>query len=786
MRQFRKRTIALVLASAMTIAGSFASEQYKNTLMGLSFQFDKSGSGAINMTVETKTTYQGNVSPIKKDANTYVLMLPEVMSEASTPNLNDLGGSIENVRINTLPYTNTGKGYTRIVIKTNNVPSMTGNNSIYIASKEQDKITTRKEVEEKYYQEQEKTRTQDYSDDSNLEQENQSRREKYSYKEEYSQSEAEYDNTEQTADNSATKAADVGPGVMLPPFEEETSTYTTEATSDPTETIMLVLGLLLICACTVFFYTRAKNNLTDIAGETLKIDVDDEPEQNKKPKKSDKIKKTINKLDSTYSRTAVPRRNEYTVSEPVQKAEPIEEVNVVDLDALFKETVSSQAQQQISEDEEENLALEEFLSGFSFDEELVEEEISAGYDADFYEDVLKNQKIKFSNDDIQCINKLLNSEIDDSTLKNLEKYLVSNPVKKKKRSKKELLEDFVTTYAISQNITFTRADVNALYKLMSVEIDSDFITNLRTNPERTKEMQKEIENFNSELKSPSKIKTLNVKNMLPDLSEAMKKQAGKKIESEVKKEVVYYSEGYEVDKLVVDLDLPDLAKEINNKSAYASKPSAAYQIVDNTYKVETLKLSSELPDLNDVLKHPEKYKKPEEKPVVVDEKALLDNISDVSFKPFYDGTQEFEVINDDIEVPTVDSVLQEMSQFENIEIAQDEEETSQNVSSEQDDFEALFNNEYIDLDNLDKEEKNEQVAQKPASVPVQKEVKKAETINNKIVEKPIPQKEDFPRIKEESVVGRTAKRERSEISAELLEKIAQKRKQELWWLGKMF
>ena len=63
----------------------------------------------------------------------------------------DLGGSIENVRINTLPYTNTGKGYTRIVIKTNNVPSMTGNNSIYIASKEQDKITTRKEVEEKYY-----------------------------------------------------------------------------------------------------------------------------------------------------------------------------------------------------------------------------------------------------------------------------------------------------------------------------------------------------------------------------------------------------------------------------------------------------------------------------------------------------------------------------------------------------------------------------------------------------------------------------------------------------------
>jgi hypothetical protein len=93
-------------------------------------------------------------------------------------------------------------------------------------------------------------------------------------------------------------------------------------------------------------------------------------------------------------------------------------------------------------------------------------------------------------------------------------------------------------------------------------------------------------------------------------------------------------------------------------------------------------------------------------------------------------------------------------------------------------FEALFNNEYIDLDNLDKEEKNEQVVQKPASVPAQKEVKKEETINNKIVEKPIPQKDVLPRIKEESVSGVSKRRERSEISAELLEKIAQKRKQQ--------
>ena len=37
--------------------------------------------------------------------------------------------------------------------------------------------------------------------------------------------------------------------------------------------------------------------------------------------------------------------------------------------------------------------------------------------------------------------------------------------------------------------------------------------------------------------------------MLPDLSEALKKQGGRKIESEAKPQVVYYSEGYDVSTL---------------------------------------------------------------------------------------------------------------------------------------------------------------------------------------------------------------------------------------------
>ena len=70
---------------------------------------------------------------------------------------------------------------------------------------------------------------------------------------------------------------------------------------------------------------------------------------------------------------------------------------------------------------------------------------------------------------------------------------------------------------------FTTEDVATLRNLMSVEIDNDFLTDLRTNPERTLQMRKEIEASKNKSRKPSEILTLSVKDMLPDLSGSSKK-----------------------------------------------------------------------------------------------------------------------------------------------------------------------------------------------------------------------------------------------------------------------
>ena len=106
-------------------------------------------------------------------------------------------------------------------------------------------------------------------------------------------------------------------------------------------------------------------------------------------------------------------------------------MNVVDLDELFKEKNNNQQIKEKTTEEEENLALEEFLNGFSFDEEVYEEQIDDGYDIEFYEELIKRTDIIFTEEDNNNINKLLQSEITDSTLKDMENYLVSNPIKRK-------------------------------------------------------------------------------------------------------------------------------------------------------------------------------------------------------------------------------------------------------------------------------------------------------------------------------------------------------------------
>ena len=117
MRSFRKKTLALVLASVVTVVGAFGAENYKNSLLGLSFE-GSSDSTAINMVVQTKTQYSGSITPIRKDKNTYVLMLPEIDSQISETDLSKVSGYIESVNVRTMPYSNSSNGYTKVTVKT--------------------------------------------------------------------------------------------------------------------------------------------------------------------------------------------------------------------------------------------------------------------------------------------------------------------------------------------------------------------------------------------------------------------------------------------------------------------------------------------------------------------------------------------------------------------------------------------------------------------------------------------------------------------------------------------
>lgn len=683
MKQFRKRTIALVLASVVTVVGAFGADNYKNSLMAV--EFENSASGAVNMVLQTKTPYGGNLTPVKKDANTYVLMLPEVNSMASTPDLTQ-AGSIESIDIKTMPYSNYGKGYLKIVVKTNSpTANLLASNKIFIANNKSatPQIQPREPIPVREAAQPIPKPT------GNVETPNEKILQSYQFVEEPT------DKNSQETSKTTVKEQEKN---IVQPLPANLQKEPELDKNESFEAFMLVMAIFLILVVAAFSYVKAKNKMREIAGESLDIDINDEED---KPKKNNlkKIRKTIKNLDKAYPKPPAKVQNVQTVSIAPAVPEPERgELNIVDLDELFQEHKAQGG------DDEENEALEDFLSGFSFDdteekpENVPEESEEHVFDEELFQKALNNENLKFSQEDVERISKLLKMEINDDTMRDIDKFAISSPVKKIPSSK-QILENLVTTYAVTQMVSFTDEDVDALNKLINVEIDSDFVTDLRTNPERTAQMQREIESQAEAPRKSREMLTLNVKDMLPDLSEALRQQGGRKIESEAKPTVVYASEGYDVNVLSLTDVLPDLSVEINNKDAYKNTPSAEWEYVDNSYEVETLRIGSTLPDLKDVLANPSKYEEPKPDEVVVDEAVLLNNISNVQFKPFYDGTEEFEVINDfnDSDSPSFSEAQQEFNQFENFEVVE-EEVFENNELEEQDDFKSLYSGEYFDLD----------------------------------------------------------------------------------------
>ena len=143
MKRFSKKTIALVLASVVTVAGAFGANNYKNCLKDL--QFENTPNGAINMVLHTSAAYTGNLSLMRRDANTFVLTLPEVTSQVKAPDLSSVSHNITSVNVRTMPYTNNSNGYTRITVKTNQPAlNLTASHKLFIESAENKLLTTAK------------------------------------------------------------------------------------------------------------------------------------------------------------------------------------------------------------------------------------------------------------------------------------------------------------------------------------------------------------------------------------------------------------------------------------------------------------------------------------------------------------------------------------------------------------------------------------------------------------------------------------------------------------------
>lgn len=663
MKQFKKRTIALVLASVVTVVGAFGAENYKNSLMSL--KFESKGSGAVSMTLLTKRDYANTITPVKKDATTYVIMLPETNSQMSYDP--ELAGDIESVNVRTMPYTTNSKGYTKITIKTVPNTQVTAQKAIYISEKEPETPLLPPPAVEP---------TQPVAQppvtppQNNPAQANQPVDIKESVKQFAPPSEQSLqNNSEEVAGQSQTPT---------PP--KESSSY---------ELILILMGIIVAISVSAFLILKARDKMAEITGEQSSFDLDEEKEA-KPESKRQKIKHTIKKLDRMYAKPVKLPVN--IQEEVVHKAKPKPIEDVVDLDELFQEKTKQPEIVENVESEEENKALEDFLNGFSFDE-VAEPPKEEPFDEDFYQKCIADKDLKFTEDDVARINSLLNSEISDEAISNLSKIAVTNPIKKKSHT--ELLENFVTTYTVNQNITFTKDDIDALNKLMNVELDSDFITDLRCNPERLGEMQQEIEKHKTKPHKASEVLTLSVKNMLPDLSEALKKQGGRRVESNAQPQVVYYSEGYDVSTLKLDEAMPDLAKEVDNDEAYKSRPSDEIELAQSGYDVARMNVSDALPDLDDALKNPDKYNQIQTPEIEVNEDDLLKSLDNVEFKPFEEG----------YEAPSVSDVQEEFNQLGGgLEIVNsDEEPVVGPVEDEKDDFEALYDDNYVDLDTPEKE-----------------------------------------------------------------------------------
>lgn len=621
MERYKKRTIVLCLASFLTVVGAFGAENYSNTLVSL--RVDTGSRGNVNLTAFTKKPLRTEIKTIKIDNNTFVLTLPDTKSDAAEPDINNFE-NIESISISTYPYTTESDGCTKIVVKTIGEPKLFASHALYIPSRPKPSLQT--------------------SDWQNPD-------EDYAEEEETSSETVNGDET----NSKLNVSKDTTKNVYTPPDYQ--NIQSSHGSSFEWSIVILCMSLLLFIIGII--YMLSKEKMSSIVGDQNKFDISDKEQKNNKKRK--KLRRTINTLDeiykdkkSFYKTTETDIEKNPNEQNEAENSKPVSDV-VVDLDALYKESQMVQAEPlQFNQEYEDDLAI--LLNSFSADYQnkhnILSENELYQFDDKLYNKIINSKNLTFSDSDINKISQLINVEVSSELNNDLIKYL-NTPIIKPP-TKTQILENLLSTYSIQQNINFTKEDVDAIKKLMDVELDPEFLKDFTTNPVRTKAVEKAIrEEAGQKSHRTSEIITLNVKDMLPDLSLELKKYGNKKIISNAKPKVVYYTEGYEYTKLKVSDELLDISENIlshNDQNEY--KPPYQDPIAVSGYEVSTLAIKDELPDLADVKANPQKYQeKPKPKPKV-DENALLKSISNVTFKPFYEEVEtelnqfeNFEVVN---------------------------------------------------------------------------------------------------------------------------------------------
>ena len=271
MRQFKKRTIALVLASVITVIGAFGEENYNNSL--LSLKFDKEINSTVNMTVLTEHEYTKPINPKKTDANTYVIMLPDVSSRMTAEP--ELKGNIESVNIRTMPYTKNNNGYTKITIKTTNASTvLTAKSELYIPSQNSDEAIRKIE----------KKQTNSIVESSNGEIERYSTNiattSKVTPKSEQKNENINTQTSISQPDTNQNINADINNQNIETARKMKTQPMST------TETLLLIMAILLVITVCVYFYVKGKNKVADIVGEHSDFDLNDDVKPKKEEQKN--------------------------------------------------------------------------------------------------------------------------------------------------------------------------------------------------------------------------------------------------------------------------------------------------------------------------------------------------------------------------------------------------------------------------------------------------------------------------------------------------------------------